>query len=361
MKIEVINIIEAALKKNDSKVKSYSLLLAKNMEQEDPNFSKQIKKILNNNSIHPIYFDDFLMKPKDEGSNLEMVDVIFDSDYSDKIILEKYQKEAVELFIKSYKKREILKNNDIDMEYTFLLYGSPGTGKTALAHLVSKKLELPLVIVRLDAIISSLLGNTAKNIRKVFEYANSKPCILFLDEFDAIAKIRDDSKELGELKRVVNSLLQNIDSFSKNNILIAATNHENLLDSAIWRRFSFQLNMNQISLETKFKIFISSLNNFKLNFNLTDIKKKCLKELLENLTPSEIKKISVSCIRKAILDEKIELSYYDILYEFYSNSRNFTEENLINYLSRMKLSRQDISINLGISMRQVDNELKRGV
>lgn len=360
MKIEIIKIIEAALKKNESKIKSYSSLLADNMEKEDPNFSKEIRRILNNNSIHPVYFDDFLIKPKDEASDLEMVDVIFDSNYSDNLVLEIYQNEAIETFIKSYEKRDILMKNNVDMEYTFLFYGEPGTGKTALAHLISKKLNLPLVVVKLDAVISSLLGNTAKNIRKVFDYANSRPCVLFLDEFDAIAKIRDDARELGELKRVVNSLLQNIDSFSKNNILLAATNHEQLLDSAIWRRFTFQLNMNQMSLETKFKIFENSLHNFRLEFNLTDVKRNSLKDGMENLTPSEIKKIGISCIRKAILNEKTGLSYFDILYEFYLNSRELKKESIVKYLSKMKLSRQEISVNLEISIRQVDNELKKG-
>ena len=83
-----------------------------------------------------------------------------------------------------------------------------------------------------------LLGSTAKNIRKIFDYASRRECILFLDEFDVIAKLRDDKNELGELKRVVNSLIQNIDAFSNDSILIAATNHHELLDPAIWRRFT---------------------------------------------------------------------------------------------------------------------------
>ena len=95
-----------------------------------------------------------------------------------------------------------------------------------------------MVTARLDGLVSSLLGSTAKNIRKVFDYASKRECILFLDEFDVIAKLRDDKNELGELKRVVNSLLQNIDGFNNDSILIAATNHHELLDPAIWRRFS---------------------------------------------------------------------------------------------------------------------------
>ena len=95
-----------------------------------------------------------------------------------------------------------------------MLYGVPGCGKSTVAKYIAQQIGLPLVIARLDALVSSLLGSTSKNIRKVFDFADSRPCILFLDEFDAIAKARDDQHELGELKRVINSLLQNIDSLS---------------------------------------------------------------------------------------------------------------------------------------------------
>ena len=120
---------------------------------------------------------------------------------------------------------------------SLLLYGPPGCGKTSIAYYLAHRLGLPLVTARLDALISSLLGNTAKNLRRVFDFANRQPCVLFLDEFDAIAKARDDQHELGELKRVVNSLLQNMDTYCQHGVLIAATNHQELLDDAIWRRF----------------------------------------------------------------------------------------------------------------------------
>ena len=103
--------------------------------------------------------------------------------------------------------------------------------------MIAAKANLPLVTVRFDTLVSSLLGSTSKNIRKVFDYGSRKPCVLFLDEFDVVAKMRDDKNELGELKRVVNGLIQEMDDFSPESILIAATNHHELLDKAVWRRF----------------------------------------------------------------------------------------------------------------------------
>src|SRR4029077_10470965 len=106
---------------------------------------------------------------------------------------------------------------------SLLIYGPPGCGKTQLARHVAEELHLPLLTARVDTIVSSYLGNTSKNIRSLFEHAMARPCVLFLDEFDAIAKLRDDQHELGELKRVVISLLQNIDALDSSITLIPAT------------------------------------------------------------------------------------------------------------------------------------------
>jgi SpoVK/Ycf46/Vps4 family AAA+-type ATPase len=124
-------------------------------------------------------------------------------------------------------------------------------------------MELPLLVARLDGVISAYLGSTSKNLRAIFEYAAKTPCVLFLDEFDALAKLRDDSQELGELKRVVNSFIQTLDFFRKDLVLVAATNHEQLLDSAIWRRFSFVLKLdlpNENQRRELWRIYAGELN-----------------------------------------------------------------------------------------------------
>lgn len=359
MKSELLMIIEAGLKKNSAKVKNYANLLAGNYESIDPKFSKEIIKIINNNSSHGVYFDEFLTKPKDKDSSLDMVEISIDTNYHEGIILEPRIKDAITNFCLAVTKKEELLKHNLDLPHSLLLYGEPGTGKTAIAHLVSKELNLPLVTVKLDGLISSLLGNTAKNIRRVFEYASDKPCILFLDEFDAIAKVRSDSSELGELKRVVNSLLQNIDLFTKGNILIAATNHEKLLDPAIWRRFTTIVETTNISLETKFDIFESSFNNFSLDFSFTEAKRKTIENLIKPLTPSEIRKIALTTIRRVILKGDSKVSYVNILHEFYNTIVLLQETSFIIFLNDNKVSKNEISNYLNVSVRQIDNELKR--
>ncbi|MCY7451653.1 ATP-binding protein [Bacillus altitudinis] len=120
---------------------------------------------------------------------------------------------------------------------TILFVGAPGVGKTLAAKWISSVLDKPILTLDLAAVMSSYLGKTGNNIRAVLEYAKNNDCILLLDEFDAIAKKRGDDSELGELKRLVTVLLQEIDEWPETGLLIAATNHEELLDRAVWRRF----------------------------------------------------------------------------------------------------------------------------
>jgi SpoVK/Ycf46/Vps4 family AAA+-type ATPase len=118
-----------------------------------------------------------------------------------------------------------------------LFYGRPGTGKTSAAEGLASEIGVPLLVVRLDSVVSSLLGETASNLRRIFDYARRGSWVILFDEFDALAKSRDDPTEHGEIKRVVSAFLQMLDSFTGRSLLIAASNHEQLLDSAVWRRF----------------------------------------------------------------------------------------------------------------------------
>ncbi|OAE10007.1 AAA family ATPase [Pantoea sp. OXWO6B1] len=140
-------------------------------------------------------------------------------------------------FVAEWEKREQLCENGLLPSKSLLMDGPPGVGKTLAAKWLAERMNLPLLTLDLSSVMSSYLGKTGNNIRAVLDYARSFPCILLLDEFDSIAKKRDDSSDVGELKRLVTVLLQAIDEWPNTSILVAATNHGELLDPAVWRRF----------------------------------------------------------------------------------------------------------------------------
>lgn len=146
-------------------------------------------------------------------------------------------------FLEDARHVDLLSEKGLPPRLSLVLSGPPGTGKSLLAGHLAERLGKPLFLARLDSLISSRLGETAKNIRGIFDFAPAKNAVLFLDELDAIAKLRDDRHELGELKRVVNTVLQGMDSLDSHSIVVAATNHPHLLDSAVWRRFPYKIDM----------------------------------------------------------------------------------------------------------------------
>jgi DNA polymerase III delta prime subunit len=151
--------------------------------------------------------------------------------------------DAIASMLREWADDDKLRAMGIAPTHSCLIFGAPGTGKTVTALHIAAQLGLPVVLARLDGIMSSFLGTTARNIGTLFEFANRYSCVLLLDEFDALAKLRDDPQEVGEIKRVVNTLLQSLDVRGPLGLTIAITNHPGLLDPAIWRRFEVKIEM----------------------------------------------------------------------------------------------------------------------
>ena len=181
------------------------------------------------------------LSPVDSDSNLPLTTVQFPVQVEHTPIWAPEVDSGLKTLVNEWKNAELLITAGLEPSRTILLSGPPGVGKTLAATFLANQLDLPLVTLNLAAAVNSLLGKTGNNLAKVLAHAQSQPCVLLLDEFDAFAKRRDDGQDIGELKRVVNVLLQAIDEWPATSLLVAATNHEELLDRAIFRRFDFWL------------------------------------------------------------------------------------------------------------------------
>jgi len=159
------------------------------------------------------------------------------------LLLKRTVADAVGELIEEHKRADLLRSHGLEPRHRVLLDGPPGNGKTSLAEAIATETMLPLYVVRYEGVVSSFLGETTSRLDHVFEFSRSRRCVLFFDEFDTLAKERADAHETGEIKRVVSSLLLQIDRLPAHVIVVCSTNHPELLDRAAWRRFQLRLEL----------------------------------------------------------------------------------------------------------------------
>jgi AAA+ superfamily predicted ATPase len=145
--------------------------------------------------------------------------------------------------IEEHHRSDLLGSYGLEPRHRILLVGPPGSGKTSLAEAIATEVMVPLVVVRYETLIGSYLGETSTRLQRVFDSARQRQCVLFFDEFDTLGKERGDEHETGEIKRVVSSLLLQIDRLPSYVLVVTATNHPELLDRAVWRRFQLRLSL----------------------------------------------------------------------------------------------------------------------
>lgn len=296
------------LKRNDDSFRSVAMeIIAEEQKKNHTLLAEELQKILSNSganitTIEPHY--DLSSLPKDRERQALLIEVRKGEQYLPDIVLSKENQKTVLEIMEEFRRGEILCSHGIKPRTKLLLCGPPGCGKTLLAEVLAAELGLPILYTRFDTIVSSYLGETSANLRKVFDYATRGTWVVFFDEFDAIGKSRDDLTEHGELKRVINSFLQLLDGFRGESLIIAATNHEHLLDAALWRRFDEILRLERPSVHN-IRILLSK----KLaSTPHPKIKPETLAPRLKGLSHAEIERICYDAIRLCVLRDFSEVT-----------------------------------------------------
>jgi SpoVK/Ycf46/Vps4 family AAA+-type ATPase len=301
---ELFRIVNGALRLDIDKVRNYTAFLAEKLEKAgDASSAARLRKMLqeSDQQLRPAGAAFANALPVDEDSRFPLIEQVNFKTLSEApVVLGQEQWDTVNEFLSIAKSYALADSDGLTTSLSFLMYGPPGTGKSRLARYIAKELGLDLYIARLDGLISSFLGSTSKNIRALFDFAARTPCVLFLDEFDAIAKLRGDNQELGELKRVVNSFIQNLDTLGSHSIVIAATNHQELLDSAIWRRFSYRLALDFPAADLREKMW----KELSLGLEFTEREIALLVDLSEGFSGSDIREVYVRLRRRQLTKQQ---------------------------------------------------------
>jgi AAA+ superfamily predicted ATPase len=206
--------------------------------------------------------------------------------------------QACHELIDEHSRREVLRSYSLSPRHRILLVGPPGNGKTSLAEALAHALMVPFLVVRYDGLIASFLGETALRLRKLFDFVRSRSCVLFFDEFDTLGKERGDVHETGEVKRVVSSLLLQIDSLPPHVVIVTATNHPELLDRAVWRRFQMRMELPPPTKAQIEKYLDGAASRMNLSFEMSH---RTIGEKLAGCSYSELEEFTTDIARRYVL------------------------------------------------------------
>lgn len=259
----VLNLVDAALRGDSDAIQMAVRRLASKIRTSDSQLYELLAKRLNSDPLRGRQIDKPL--PVDSDSRQSLVKVEPFPSFSSRPVYSEEIQLAFEQILLERTYADALLSEGLYPARSLIFQGPPGVGKTMSARWLAGELGLPLLTLDLATVMNSFLGKTGSNIRAVLDYAMSIPCVLLLDEFDSIGKRRDDDRELGELKRLVTVLLQAVDEWPSTSLLIAATNHGELLDPAIWRRFDMELTFKLPSDEMIYSYLNQYWPNIKIN------------------------------------------------------------------------------------------------
>lgn len=217
------------------------------------------------------------------------------------VLAEKISTQIKEL-IEEQHRAELLRAHNLKPRHRILLAGPPGNGKTTLAEALAAELMVPLIVVRYETLIGSYLGETSTRLKHLLDYAKTQRCVLFFDEFETLGKERGDTHETGEIKRVVSSLLLQMDELPDYVVVVAASNHPELLDRAVWRRFQLRIEL-PIPTRSQLTQFIDAIEHrCQINFGFAS---ETIAKRLLGLNFAEVEEFCLSVVRRAVLDQRL--------------------------------------------------------
>jgi len=214
------------------------------------------------------------------------------------LVLPAAVRQACQEIVEEQHRADLLRSHNIEPRHRVLLIGPPGNGKTCLAEAVAQALGVALLSVRYEGVVGSFLGETASRLNKLFEHVTTRPCVLFFDEFDTLGKERGDVHDTGEIKRVVSSLLLQIDRLPSYVVVVAATNHQELLDRAVWRRFQLRLELPPPTPTQIAEWFRLAGERWKLTSDLTP---KIIAQRVRFESFAEMEDFALDVVRRTIL------------------------------------------------------------
>jgi SpoVK/Ycf46/Vps4 family AAA+-type ATPase len=307
---QLIKLFESYRDGNDATfLKVAEAIIAEELTANHQGFASELKRALGNGrNLKPARRDELVALPKDRHVGEDLVRLQKSTVDATKIVLTKETGSKIRRTLAEHRKRSQLMMFGYQPKSKLLFWGAPGCGKTYTAYHLAYELGLPVGVVRLNALVSSFLGDTASHLQRIFDFASSNPMVLLLDEVDAIGKDRDDSNDVGELKRVVNSLLQALDNFEPNaSVVIAASNHQYMLDDALWRRFDDLVRFPLPGKAERELYLRRLLDGIAFEGSQPELARK-----MNGLSFADIKRVVVEAVKTSILADRQGLSSEDM-------------------------------------------------